>query len=236
MSQPGQAVNHTNSYQGQDLFALEMLEGLRGGFFLDSGASDGVKGSNSRLLETVFGWHGICVEPNENSFELLRRNRNCICLSCCLADKEGPVDFLEAAGVFGGILNEYDPDHLRYACHMLGREWSDQRAPPTVKKHARTLRSILRQYQAPRVIDYWSLDTEGCELTLLNSFPFDEYVFRVLTVEHNETAVRHEIRWFLERQGYAWIRSLGIDDGYVLPEIPMSYTGRSAVWRRGRFY
>ena len=38
----------TYSYQGQDEFVVAHLKGLRGGFFVDSGASDGVSGSNTK--------------------------------------------------------------------------------------------------------------------------------------------------------------------------------------------
>ena len=41
----------THAYQGQDRFVLEALNGLRDGFFLDSGAANGVRGSNTLLLE-----------------------------------------------------------------------------------------------------------------------------------------------------------------------------------------
>lgn len=226
----------TCSYQGQDLFVLEVLNGMRNGFFLDSGASDGLKGSNSRLFETDYGWTGICIEPNESLFGTLCRSRRCLCLNCCLASKEGPVDFLEAAGVFGGIVQEYDPGHLEYAYSTLSTTQARPSPWPTVTKYARTLRNVLRECGAPRVIDYWSLDTEGSELSLLRSFPFDEFTFRVLTVEHNQTPARAEIRGFLESRGYVWVRSLGIDDGYVLAELSDGQARHSAVWRRKLFH
>ena len=56
-----------SSQCGQDLFVLDVLEGMRNGFFFDSGASDGIRASNTRLLEASYGWTGICVEPNEAS-------------------------------------------------------------------------------------------------------------------------------------------------------------------------
>src|SRR5215475_13495543 len=80
------------SYQGQDLFVLDILGGLCGGYFLDSGASNGRKGSNTWLLESHNGWTGICVEPNQASFRQLKVNRACICLDCCLYDRDGPVE------------------------------------------------------------------------------------------------------------------------------------------------
>lgn len=215
------------SYQGQDAFVLEALGGMRGGFFLDSGASDGISGSNSLLLETEYGWNGICIEPNETTFRALAARRRCICLNCCLYDREGNFPFLESAGVFGGIVQEYDPDQLAYTRHMLAREG----APGAVLKSTHTLRAVLRHAGAPPVIDYWSLDTEGSELALLKSFPFDEFRFRVLTVEHNETPARALIREFLESRGYTMVRALGIDDGYVCNSELRASSWRSAALR-----
>jgi hypothetical protein len=222
------------SYQGQDLFVLDVLGCMRGGYFLDSGASNGRKGSNTWLLESLYGWTGICVEPNQESFRQLKDNRACICLDCCLYDRDGPVEFLETAGVYGGIIDEYDPRHLRFTRQILGERWLDGAPPPTVSKQARTIRSVLKDASAPRTIDYWSLDTEGSELALLRSFPFDEYQLRVLTVEHNNGPIRDQLRNFLESQGYLLVRDLGIDDGYVLASdelgIAASRAWRSAVW------
>jgi hypothetical protein len=230
----------SHSYQGQDLFVIDILGGLRRGYFLDSGASNGRTGSNTWLLESAYGWTGVCVEPNNDSFRQLQANRACICLNCCLYNQDGPVEFLEAAGVYGGILDEYDPGHLRFTRKMLAGRWMDNVPPPTVSKRAHTIRSVLRGAGAPRTIDYWSLDTEGSELALLRSFPFDEYRLRVLTVEHNNGAVRAEIQSFLEARGYLRVRNLGIDDGYasageLIGGIMGDATGqawRSAVWRR----
>lgn len=105
-----------------------------------------------------------------------------------------------------------------------------------MSKAARTIRSVLRSAGAPRTIDYWSLDTEGSELALLKSFPFDEYRVRVLTVEHNNGPIRAPIRGFLEARGYVRARDLGIDDGYVLADdaggAAVDQAWRSAVRRR----
>jgi len=199
----------------QDRFVLQLLAGMREGFFLDSGAADGVTESNTFLLEASFDWKGICVEPNEVFFASLVQNRRSRCVNCCLYDREGRVDFLEDANVIGGILDEYHPSHLRRARVAPGVSLDANGMPQTVSKAARTVRSILQECNAPSVIDYWSLDTEGSEFSILKSFPFDEYSFRVLTVEHNWLPVRKQIREFLENRGYRRIKSLRNDDCYV---------------------
>lgn len=212
------------SQLGQDHFVLDFLGGLRNGYFLDSGASDGVSVNNTLLLERAFGWTGICVEPNEGFFAALVNNRQCHCVNCCLYDREGPVDFIEAS-TLGGIVQEYHPSLLKYV-HSSGSGVS-------VQKNARTIGSLLLQYGAPSIIDYWSLDTEGSELAILKSFPFDRYALRVLTVEHNHLPVRAEIKDFLEGKGYRRIREMGIDDCYVNGRHPGESAWQSRVWKRG---
>ena len=215
------------SYQVQDLFVLDVLSGLRGGFFLDSGASDGVHGSNTLLLEELFDWRGICVEPNAALFAKLSSTRRAMCVNTCLDQRPGDVEFFEAAGVLGGIVTQYDPGLLSYARSLAGPN-----ARPVVKS-ARTIRSVLRECEAPQVIDYWSLDIEGAELAILTSFPFEEYSVRVLTVEHNYTPARSAIRRFLESRGFRQVRALGIDDGYVLQDSLLKRPWRSRVWSQG---
>lgn len=226
------AMTRTFSQLGQDLFVLEVSGSLCDGYFLDSGASNGVRASNTKLLESDYGWRGICVEPNQAMYAELVANRSCICLNCCLYDHEGPVEFFEAAEVYGGIVQEYVPAHLQFARHFAARAAPGQHPAglPTVWKRARTIRSVLRSCGAPPVIDYWSLDTEGSELALLRSFPFDEYRLRILTVEHNYSPARDEIRAFLATQGYRRVRTLGIDDCYLWAGDAPAW--RSRVWHR----
>lgn len=214
---------------GQDCFVIEVLNGMRNGFFLDSGASDGIKGSNTVVLETEFGWHGICVEPNPTFFASLKQNRRCHCVCCCLYDRDGDVDFVEA-DVLGGILNEYHPSLLQQAKTSYDVPMDAAGMPTTVRRPARTIRSVLKELGAPQIIDYWSLDTEGSELAILKSFPFDEYSFRVLTVEHNWFPVREEIREFLEYRGYRRVKELTVDDCYVKGVNTPAPAWRSQAW------
>ncbi len=224
-----------HSFQGQDRFVLAASGEQRGGFFIDSGASDGMWGSNTRTLEIEYGWRGICIEPNDALHAQLVRNRRCICLNCCLYDREGEVEFLEAAEVYGGILDEYEPAHLKFARAFVARK--EPASPATaatapVIKPARTIRSILRAYGAPPVIDYWSLDTEGSELAILRTFPFDEYRVRFLTVEHNHFAIREGIAALLADQGFRRVIELGIDDGYAWVGHESRAAWRSHAWSR----
>lgn len=215
------------SAHGQDAFVIRMLRGLRGGYFLDTGAFDGVTGSNTLMLEREYGWSGLCVEPNDREYARLVRNRRCATAHCCLYGHDGEAAFVEA-GMLGGIVDDYHPDLLALARRVydLAEDGSGQVA--TTVKPTKTPRTLLQEAGAPDTIDYWSLDTEGSELAILQAFPFDAYSVRILTVEHNNFPVRDDIRLFLEARGFARIGSLHIDDCYVRGiEAPSAWNSRA---------
>lgn len=48
-----------------------------------------------------------------------------------------------------------------------------------------TIKEILDSNNAPKVIDYVSIDIDPVSIDALNNFPFDEYEFKVMTFEHD---------------------------------------------------
>jgi FkbM family methyltransferase len=80
-----------------------------------------------------------------------------------------------------------------------------------------SLEDLLEKYQAPKEIDYLSIDTEGSEYAILRDFDFDKYRIKVITCEHNFTPAREKIFSLLKRNGY--VRKLPefsrVDDWYV---------------------
>jgi hypothetical protein len=61
---------------------------------------------------------------------------------------------------------------------------------------------VFRQHKAPTLIEYLSVDVEGSELEILESFDFDAYKFGVITVEHGYRNDRSEILKLLSSKGY----------------------------------
>jgi len=149
-----------------------------------------------------------------------------------LYDRDGEVEFFESAQTLGGILGEYHPAHLDYALRSFGLPASAAGKLATTAKAARTVGSILIECGAPKNIDYWSLDTEGSELAILKSFPFDDFSFGLLTVEHNWLPIREEIRAFLAERGYSRVANLGIDDCYARTDRAVAPAWKSKAWRR----
>ena len=199
----------SRSQLGQDLWVLEQLGWKQGGFFVEFGATDGVLLSNSWLLEKHFGWKGICAEPNPKLFERLQMNRSCTLSPACVYRTSGETMSFVLADAYGG-LEELGRDDQ----HVEKRD-AYAAAGNTIQVTTTSLLDLLRQNEAPEVIDYLSIDTEGSELAILEGFDWGSYQIRCITVEHNFTEQRESIRKLLEGQGYER-REAKWDDWYFV--------------------
>jgi len=59
-----------------------------------------------------------------------------------------------------------------------------------------SVNTLLEKYNAPNVIDYISLDIEGLEFDILQSFDFNKYKVLTWTVEHNLVNTQESINNF----------------------------------------
>lgn len=200
------------SQLGQDLWALEKTGYKRGGFFVEFGATDGVLLSNTWLLEKEFGWRGICAEPNPKFFSALEKNRACTLVRDCIAGESGrDVEFVLADAF--GTMKEYMASDMH-----LERRSGYQEAGKVINLKTTSLNDLLERCGAPRDIDYISVDTEGSELEILQTFSFDRWNVRLFTIEHNFTAQRSVIRQLMEKHGYRCTEREW-DDWYYLDTI-----------------
>lgn len=198
------------SQLGQDLQVLQYYNNKVGGYFIEVGASDGVKYSNTFVLEKNFGWRGICVEPLPEKFKELCKNRPfSICCDSPLYDVSGQVVTFDVAhqdDMLSGINMDID-------CHKGTVDSSKHSITLTTI----TLNELLESCNAPTYIDYMSLDTEGSELKILSSFDFNKYKIGLIDVEHNYIEPRRtKIRELLTSNGYIYLRANMFDDSYAL--------------------
>lgn len=197
---------------GQDLWVLSRSAHKRGGFFVEFGATDGVRLSNTWLLEKRHGWRGICIEPNPRSFQKLRANRQCITSSLCIGPRTGETVRFVLAEEYGGRMDDMAAD-------MHADKRAAYAADPAnvVEMETVSLHDALTRLGAPQEIDYLSIDTEGSEYEILATFPFDRWHIRLITVEHNFSPMRERIRALLEPIGYVRTEAQW-DDWYELHE------------------
>lgn len=197
----------------QDLWVLYMLQSRRGGYFVEFGACDGHSLSNTRLLEEGYDWTGILAEPNPVWHDALAANRRAVIDRRCVAARSGEtVDFLSTdtmpelsrmADIVPDDVHERNGNRARQTRFRV----------PTV-----SLDDLLAEHDAPDIVDYLSVDTEGSEYEILRHADLTRRRFRLITVEHaGETAKREQILALLEGAGYRrWMPELSRwDDWYV---------------------
>lgn len=204
-----QHIDDLRSEFGQDAFVLSQLQFKKNGYFVDFGATDGISGSNTYILEQRYGWTGILAEPARCWHDSLRRNRTAEIELSGVSDESGKsIPFYEK----GDVSTARSRISLKSKLKRLTKP-SRFYDVPTI-----SLYDLLKKYRAPRVIDYLSMDTEGSELQILNAFDFSAFRFRVITCEHNHTPNREKIFALLTSHGYARVfESISeVDDWYVL--------------------
>nr|MDJ0702972.1 FkbM family methyltransferase [Leptolyngbyaceae cyanobacterium MO_188.B28] len=161
----------------QDYWVMNsVFHNKRDGFFLDIGSTDGITINNTFLLEKRLGWKGICIEANPHYYKTLKRNRKCTCLNLCVGEAGETVEF-KLDNIYSGI-TETSTDNGSKEKIESSLDNAETFVAETVP-----LIDILKENQAPKVIDYLSIDVEGYEEKILRNFPFEEYRFSAITIE-----------------------------------------------------
>jgi len=229
----------TESQSGQDETIARIFPN-GGGYFIDLAANAPVYISNTKYLEQNHNWNGLCVEPNSFHWYGLA-NRRCKVVAAFIADEEdSKIEVVfERPGVqddsggttVGGIVNNDIQDNAD--------------APVKLRKtrYSTTFPSVLKKFDVPKTIDYFSLDVEGAEYIVMSKFPFDQYRINVMTVERPTPAL---VQLLLNNE-YLYVGDHGIyrDEMWVhksfsgevdkifprdeLPTFPGDY-----LWRTGR--
>lgn len=200
----------------QDIFVLLELKKKRNGYFVEFGATDGVSLSNSYMLENNFGWSGILAEPAVSWHESLYRNRPLakIDTKCVWKENDVQITFKETDLPVLSTIAEYESivdANTNY--RVLGKKYTVS----TI-----TLLSLLEKYNAPDVIDYLSIDTEGSEFDILEAFfqSNTRYRIKIITCEHNYTENREKVYDLLTKNGYErkYQDISYFDDFYILKD------------------
>lgn len=208
------------SQAGQDLWVYGcVFNEKRNGFFLDVGAHDGMYLSNTFLLENRYGWNGILIEGNPETFEVLKSNRSSICANACVSSRQEKVRF-QSSSTFGGII----------ALDCDNKEESHSNA--IFELETVTLESVLLKAAAPAIIDYLSIDIEGAEDRALLEFPFQKYQFTCITIERPSVALRE----VFDRNGYRLVAEIpGLDCFYIHDSHVQTYFDNTLAFYRNQF-
>jgi len=203
-------LGKSKSQLRQDLFVLTECKKKKAGYFVEFGATNGINGSNSYLLETEFSWTGILAEPARVWEKNLKANRPNASIEtlCVWKDSNSSLTFNETDEPALSTVDSFSDKDLHSNLRLKGKKYSVQ----TI-----SLNDLLIKHRAPKYIDYLSIDTEGSEFEILEAFNFNEFSFGIITVEHNYTPQREKIFALLTSHGYKrkYENISAFDDWYV---------------------
>ncbi len=211
----GQKLNapeDAKSQFGQDILALKANNYKKNGYYVEIGVMDGQASNNTALLDNKYDWRGVCIDP----FMKNMGERTCKQVYSALGKKAGKANFRGLGSGFGG-LDEFSTSSIH------NNMWKDKvKDMSTTEVNVETPDTVLRDVEAPPVIDYLSLDVEGAEMDVLESFPFHKHCVRFMTVETNQDKNKlRKMKDLLEPMGYVHKGSIG-------PDIDQIFTNECA--------
>lgn len=163
-----QDMDKMYSQAKQDQTVYELLP-KQNGFFIEMGAFDGITFSNTLWLERNHNWTGLLIEANPDLCDVIDRIQRRVWRLCgCISEKSSVV-FIKG-GALGSAADTVDVDHL----NLLNSELKI--VAPCFK-----LKEILDTIHHVH-IDYFSLDVEGGEMSVLNSIK-EELKSKTITVD-----------------------------------------------------
>lgn len=182
-------VSYSQIYQ--DLWVLFESSSKSNGYFVEFGALDGVTFSNTFLLEKEFNWTGILCEPNPDMHQNLINTRKSIVDTRCVYSETGK--FLEFDCTSNPELSKIS---------SISADNHSRQVTNTVLVETITLTKLLDDHNAPNLVDFLSIDTEGSEYSILTSHDWGRYNFKTICLEHNNNEYRHPIYELLTAKGY----------------------------------
>jgi FkbM family methyltransferase len=144
-----------------------------GGVFVEAGANDGFRQSNTYYLERFHGWSGVLVEPIPELADVARRRRTkSRVINCALVAEDFPEETVTIR--FRDLMSSVDPE-------VSETSWGWERAYD-VAVRARTLTSVLEEAGVEKV-DLMSLDVEGHEASVLDGLDLERFGPKWLLIE-----------------------------------------------------
>ena len=132
----------------------EIFNKKKRGFFIELGANNGLRQSNTAFFEKEMDWSGILIVPSLKGYTECKINRpNSICLNYACVSNDYKDEYIEGDFQDNNLMGSVNAMRLKRRKHM-------------VKVKATTLEKILDEYCQTN-IEFLSLDTEGYELDIL---------------------------------------------------------------------
>ncbi len=216
---------------GEDkkIFTHAINQPLFDGTFLELGAHDGVDKSNTKFLEETLGFsRGMLIEPHPLTYEKLVKNRpNCINLNYAIHPTSSSVDLMACGRPEVTTVND----------GSAGQEFLDKwhggggKADRVISVKGERLDNLLKKHKFD-FLDFWSLDVEGFELSVLKTMDWSIPV-GLLCIESYHPCMK-ECHELLISHGLEY-RPLVFPDGAVT-DHPNHYYINPSYFRLDKFF
>lgn len=163
------------SQHDEEKYILQHFKNLNHGKFLDIGAYDGIRISNTYMLY-LNGWHGTYLEPSAKIFQKLTKNirQNCRLLNCALSNRDDIIEFWDCQenngkfGVSSIVKSHADSwEHGEFA-HTRGSTNFDFYYTTAI-----TWQTLINKFGTD--YNFISIDVESLNGVLLNLFPIEQF-------------------------------------------------------------
>jgi len=200
------------SQHGEDLAIKRYFKNKKNGSYIDIGAFDPIKYSNTYLFYQQ-GWSGLNVEPNPDVFDrfLDIRNKD-INVNCAVSKSNENLSYYQFNH---GAVNTFVKKNSEVWAAKQGFQIKN-----ILEIKAHPLHELLdKHWTMSRPIDFMSVDVEGMDLEGLESNDWNSYRPELLIVEENIYKYDHyshsDIHQYLLDQNYRLWNITGISLFYV---------------------
>jgi len=200
---------------GEDKFLYEkyiMPLNLVNPIYLEMGAMDGVNFTNTYFFEKELGWTGILIEPHPMNYKKLCINRpNNKLFNNVISNDENDVEFTyfesECLSGISGVKNTLTENNIKIF-YTKNNEWISNMIDDHLKVEIvkpKKLSEIVKLSGYDK-IDFFSLDVEGHELSVLKSFDWSIPI-NMFLIENNQDTLK--INELLTNKNYKIIETIG---------------------------
>ena len=200
----------------QDIFASFVVNDKFNKSYLEFGATNGIDLSNTYILENEFSWSGSLAEPDQNWIDDLRKNRpNSNIISKCIWSTSGKkLNFFSSNTHVLSSLDDFKYSDIN---SMPGNTAARVKEGKNYQVETISLNDVIFNYFGGKTPSYISIDTEGSEFEILNSFDFTKYQPIIFTIEHNFTDLQKKIDDLMKKNNYSRIfRDLTLFDAWYV--------------------
>lgn len=207
---------------GEDISLLRLFYQMKDGFYIDIGAYDPTRYSNTFILHHFYNWRGLNIDPSKEVIEKFSRYRkNDINVQAAVGKpRKGILYKFE-----GGARNTFSKKNIE-------RQQSKNQTKIIAKEEVNIvpLENLLDKYlPEKKSINVLDIDVEGLEMEVLESNNWKKYRPQVILVEDYKVGQGmlkgSVIQKYLSRKSYDFIghhfdTSIYLDSLNKTPELP----------------